>query len=216
MMAGPADAPRERFALHAPSTPAAPGASVARMIGRWNVFSLALLARFGRRPIRNMLLYLVVVVVVSAAVYALAEGAEIRYVDGLWWSIVTLTTVGYGDIAPDTVGMRVVAVWVMASGLVAVAAITGIIAARMSVAALRHADETPGIDDDFSALAADLTDAAVRVQHLQERFRFDERGDDQVSAVAHEVVARFRSGDLDEALIDRLDDAVIHQRVTDA
>lgn len=187
-----------------------------RMAARWNVHYLGMLAWFGRRPIRNMLLYLVLVVLVSAAVYALAEGAEIRYVDGLWWSIVTLTTVGYGDIAPDTVGMRVVAVWVMASGLVAVAAITGIIAARMSVAALQHADETPGIDDDFSVLAADLADAVGRVQHLQERFRFDERGDDQVSAAAHEVVDRWRAGTLDDRAIARLDDAVVRQRATDA
>lgn len=186
------------------------------MIGRWNVAYVRALGWFGRRPVRNLLLYLLLVVVVSGAIYAVAEGREIDYLDGLWWSIVTLTTVGYGDIAPDTVGMRVVAVWVMASGLVSVAAITGIIAARMSVAALHHADETPGIDDDFTALAADLSDAVSRVQHLQERFRFDERGDDQVSAAALEVVERFRAGDLDGTAIDRLDDAVTRQRVTDA
>jgi voltage-gated potassium channel len=186
------------------------------MVAQWEIRLLAAFGWFGRRPVRNLLLYLVGVVLVSAAVYALFEGAEIRYTDGLWWAIVTLTTVGYGDIAPDTVGMRAVAVWVMASGLVSVAAITGIVAARLSVAALRDADGTPGIDDDFSVLVADLADASGRVRHLQERFRFDERGDDQVSSEALRVIALHRTGALDDAAIRRLEDAVVRQRATDA
>lgn len=186
------------------------------MVARWQIGLARAFGWFGRRPVRNLLLYLAGVVLVSAAAYALGEGREIRYVDGLWWAIVTLTTVGYGDIAPDTVGMRAVAVWVMASGLVSVAAITGVVAARLSVAALRDADATQGIDDDFSVLAADVLDAADRIRHLQERFRFDEHGDDQVSAAAQDVVERHRAGTLDDAAIDRLDSAVVRQRATDA
>lgn len=37
--------------------------------------------------------------------------------DGLWWAFVTLTTVGYGDIVPQTGAGRIVAVMVMLFGI---------------------------------------------------------------------------------------------------
>jgi voltage-gated potassium channel len=183
---------------------------------RWHLGVDGVLGWFGRRPVRNLLLYLLGVVLVSGAIYAIFEGAEIRYTDGLWWAVVTLTTVGYGDIAPDSPGMRMVAVWVIGSGLVSVAMITGVVAARMSVAAIASADELPGIDDDFARLTEDLADAADRVRHLQVRFRQDEVGDDRVCDAARTVVAGHRAGTLDDAAIDRLERAVRDQARTDA
>ncbi len=41
----------------------------------------------------------------------------ISFVNGVWWSIVTLTTVGYGDISPTTGGGRAVAAIIMFFGI---------------------------------------------------------------------------------------------------
>ncbi|WP_231514946.1 potassium channel family protein [Oceanobacillus salinisoli] len=40
-----------------------------------------------------------------------------NYADGLWWSIVTTTTVGYGDISPDSAVGRIIAIILMIVGI---------------------------------------------------------------------------------------------------
>jgi len=50
----------------------------------------------------------------------------------LWWSVATLTTVGYGDIYPITNGGRFFTFIVLIVGLGLVAVPTGIIASALS------------------------------------------------------------------------------------
>lgn len=52
--------------------------------------------------------------------------------DGFWWSAVTMTTVGYGDKAPQTVGGRIVALIWMFVSLIIIAGFTGSIAASLT------------------------------------------------------------------------------------
>ncbi|MFI1017061.1 potassium channel family protein [Streptomyces sp. NPDC020965] len=65
----------------------------------------------------------------ALAVYAYergAPGATIRtFGDSVWWACSTLTTVGYGDVAPVTFMGRTVAVVMMAGGLALLGAVTG-------------------------------------------------------------------------------------------
>lgn len=51
--------------------------------------------------------------------------------DGLWWCIVTLTTVGYGDKFPVTTGGRFVATMVMFIGLSFYALLTGVLSSML-------------------------------------------------------------------------------------
>lgn len=47
--------------------------------------------------------------------------------DAAWWSVVTATTVGYGDLSPDKTPLaRVVAVLLMLVGIGAIGMLTGI------------------------------------------------------------------------------------------
>lgn len=52
----------------------------------------------------------------------------------LWWAVITLTTVGYGDVVPITVGGRVFTLFVLVVGLGIVAAPAGLIASALSAA----------------------------------------------------------------------------------
>ncbi len=47
--------------------------------------------------------------------------------DALWWSIVTVTTVGYGDVRPVTPAGKIVASFLMIVGISSIAIITGVI-----------------------------------------------------------------------------------------
>jgi len=55
---------------------------------------------------------------------------NINFFDALWWSIVTVTTVGYGDIAPATTGGRIVGAVEMITGIGFLGIFTATIANR--------------------------------------------------------------------------------------
>jgi len=52
--------------------------------------------------------------------------------DGLWWAVATLTTVGYGDVYPVTVGGRIFTFLILMMGLGVVAVPTGLIATALA------------------------------------------------------------------------------------
>ena len=52
--------------------------------------------------------------------------------DSLWWAIITLTTVGYGDVYPVTIGGKVFTFFILMIGLGIVAIPTGIISSALT------------------------------------------------------------------------------------
>jgi len=87
----------------------------------------ALLRLLSRRLVRNPPAPLrVVVLLVSVLAYGttgflyfeLPAKPELGWADGLWWTLVTMTTIGYGDLFPTTAGGRfLVALPIMTFGI---------------------------------------------------------------------------------------------------
>ena len=85
---------------------------------------------------------LTIVVIVGSMMY-LIEGPENGFTSipiSIYWSIVTLTTVGYGDIAPQTVMGQSLASVLMIIGYAIIAVPTGIITTEM--AKIKHHNNT--------------------------------------------------------------------------
>ena len=74
---------------------------------------------FARKGVAYLIGLASLLIVAGGAALALVEPSTVRggFVDGVWWAIVTASTVGYGDIAPTTVVGRVIAVVIMLAGV---------------------------------------------------------------------------------------------------
>ncbi len=106
--------------------------------------------------------------------------------EGIWWAVVTVSTVGYGDVVPDTVLGRILATVLILLGISFIALLTGAIAARVS---------GPGGRAESEELLDELQKQKAQTLVLQS----------QVSRLAEQVEERNVSGEL-RSLNDRLDD----------
>lgn len=74
--------------------------------------------------------------IASIAIYLFennSSGGNVRHLyDAFYWSIVTISTVGYGDITPQTVGGRLVAISLILTGLGVLSFFTSIIVAAFN------------------------------------------------------------------------------------
>lgn len=87
-----------------------------------------------REKISVFIFFVVILVVIVGTIMYLVEGDEGGFTSiprGIYWAIVTLTTVGYGDISPITAAGQFLASIVMIMGYAIIAVPTGIVTAEI-------------------------------------------------------------------------------------
>ena len=94
-------------------------------------YYLSLLLRvFNNKRLRTVLSLILFFIALFGFIFFITEPDVKSFSDGLWWALVTITTVGYGDITPMTSIGRLVASALMFLGLGLIASLTAVISVK--------------------------------------------------------------------------------------
>ena len=133
------------LALFAPELHALLDVRILRLLRIFRIFKLTLYVaeyqllmqalRASRRKILVFLSFVLMMVLILGTAMYVIEGPEYGYTSipkAMYWAIVTMTTVGYGDITPHTDVGKVIASIMMLTGWGILAVPTGIVTAEMT------------------------------------------------------------------------------------
>jgi voltage-gated potassium channel len=119
------------------------------------------------------------------ALVTIAGGLLVRVIDSgefndlgesLWWSLQTVTTVGYGDIVPSHASGQIVGALLMVSGVGFLAVVTGSIAAAFTQAAMRRGNApNPETAADADLLTSRIDELISRIERLEQAVRDSDR-----------------------------------------
>jgi len=98
------------------------------------------IAASGRKIAIFMMFILVLVIILGSVMYMVegGQGGFVNIPESIYWAIVTLTTVGYGDISPVTPLGKLIASFIMLCGYGIIAVPTGIVTSEITAQARKE------------------------------------------------------------------------------
>jgi voltage-gated potassium channel len=137
------------------------------------IFSLRLVRSVFRRGHLSRFLLAASVLVLNGAliVYLVERHAPKSNIhtlgESLWWSAVTVTTVGYGDFFPVTIWGRITACFIMGTGLLTLAVITAQVASSFVTQGSSRAQRGPQVEPVTAEVTlAELDRRLARIEEL--------------------------------------------------
>lgn len=106
---------------------------------------LLLAMKASKAKISVFLFFVVIVCIILGTIMYMVEGAENGFTNipkSIYWAIVTLTTVGFGDIAPQTPLGQLIASVIMILGYAIIAIPTGIVSSELTKSTLSEDTNT--------------------------------------------------------------------------
>jgi voltage-gated potassium channel len=160
--------------------PGAHGASALLMLARLGRVARVLMATKGLRRLAQRLgtvaiIAALVVTVASLAAYQAEHPVNKEFAtvgDAFWWGIVTLTTVGYGDVVPVTHAGRFAGIAIMFTGIAVLGVLAGSLASLFNRDRSEDEAEPAQVGTaraELEALQRDLAAMHERIGRLAER-----------------------------------------------
>ncbi len=134
-------------------------ARVFRLLSLLRLLRLGVLVRrfLSTEGIRDAAVLAAMTVLGGGAAYAAVEkGQDLSAWDGVWWAIVTVTTVGYGDTFPQTDAGRIIAIVVMFVGIGFIAVLTAAAAERFLRVQRQERNELEGVEQRLDEILTRL------------------------------------------------------------
>ena len=79
------------------------------------------------RAVRLVATVAIILAVIAAVLETIIDSGINGFSNALWWAIVTVTTVGYGDVVPTTTSGRIIAAVLMLAGVSAIPITTSLV-----------------------------------------------------------------------------------------
>ena len=118
---------------------------------------------FNSRRLRTILIGLIFVVIFFGYIFYITEPTVESIGDGFYWALVTVTTVGYGDITPTTLSGKLIASFLILLGLGLIATITAIVSAKFIQNYVDH-HTNDDVLDKLQILQEDINELKNKIQ----------------------------------------------------
>ena len=121
------------------------------------------------RAITTVLGIALILVALAGALQRIVEPETFKSLGlAYWWAVTTVTTVGYGDVVPESPGGRVVASMLMLTGLALIPTLTSVIVSTL-IAKHRQAEQERLIqmEEESAATLARIEERLDRIEQAR-------------------------------------------------
>ena len=121
------------------------------------------------RAVSTIILVAIVLVLVAGLLERIVEPETFTSIGlAYWWAVTTVTTVGYGDVVPESPGGRVVGAMLMLTGLALIPTLTSVIVSTLLYKTRKSEQERiEQLEEEQATVLARIEERLARIEEAQ-------------------------------------------------